>query len=155
MSDYACSLSSSSLFQAIQREVLEHLKDLEHINLQYRKLAREGRTDHSGVLKHMMTDCNTRWDKLQQQVSGMMQRLKESASVKEDYVSNRDMLYNWLTEMDVQVTDIEHLSSMDIPTKLAEIRVGHVKECLWHRRPYCRSTFFYRPHASICHHIYN
>ncbi|KAK3091260.1 hypothetical protein FSP39_018383 [Pinctada imbricata] len=109
-------------FESLQREVHEHLKDLENINLQYRKLAREGRTDHSGQLKQKMTDCNTRWDKLQQQVSNMMQRLKESASMKEDYVTNRDMLYNWLTEMDVQITNIEHLSSMDIPTKMAEMK---------------------------------
>lgn len=102
------------------------MSQLEDINRQYRKLAREGRTDHSGVLKQKMQDANDRWDKLQQYVSAIMRRMKHSASLREDFNHTRDTMYNWLTEVQVLQTNIEHLSSMDVASKLREIEVSLV-----------------------------
>lgn len=102
------------------------MSQLEDINRQYRKLAREGRTDHSGVLKQKMQDANDRWDKLQQYVSTIMRRMKHSASLREDFNHTRDTMYNWLTEVQVLQTNIEHLSSMDAASKLREIEVSLV-----------------------------
>ena len=97
---------------------------MENINRQYRRLAREGRTDTAGVLKSMMQDANDRWDKMQAKMSTNPRELKHSASIREDFKHTRDSLTSWLTEIDMQLTNIEHLSSMDIPTKLREMKVG-------------------------------
>ena len=109
--------------QLIQKEIHEKLPQLEDINKQYRKLAREGRTDHSLVLKQKMQDANDGWDKLQQYVSTVMRRMKQSANLREDLNHSWDLMYNWLTEVQLQQNNIEHLSSMDVPTKLREIQV--------------------------------
>lgn len=99
---------------------------MENINRQYRRLAREGRTDHANHLKQEMQDANNRWDKLQQCVSAMTLQLKQSSSLHEDFTSVRDSLYTWLNDVDMQLTNIEHLSSMDTPTKMAETMVGNL-----------------------------
>ena len=109
--------------QALQRKVHDHLTDLESINKQYRRLAKEGRTDNKGVLRSMMQEANDRWDALQQRVTDMMQGLRHSASIREDFLNTRLSLMQWLTEVDMQITNIEHLSQLDIPTKIKEIEV--------------------------------
>ena len=112
--------------QSLQRKVHDHLTDLESINKQYRRLAKEGRVDNKGVLRSRMQECNDRWDALQQRVSDMMQGLRHSASIREDFVTTRLSLMQWLTEVDMQLTNIEHLSQLDVPTKLKEIQVSVV-----------------------------
>jgi len=110
--------------QDLQKKVHENLSNLESINKQYRRLAREGRTDHAKTLKLLVEDANNRWDKLQQHVTTIMRHLKHSASLREDFIKLKDTLHNWLTDVDMQLTDIEHLSSMDVPTKMEEMKVN-------------------------------
>lgn len=62
--------------QTFQRQVHESLTQLELINKQYRRLARENRTDSSCQLKEMAHDANQRWDNLQKRVSSIIRRLK-------------------------------------------------------------------------------
>lgn len=109
--------------QALQRKVHDRLTDLESINKQYRRLAKEGRADNKGVLRSRMQEANDRWDALQQRVTDMMQGLRHSASIREDFLTTRLSLMQWLTEVDMQITNIEHLSQLDIPTKIKEIQV--------------------------------
>lgn len=65
-----------SYLQAFQRQVQECLTQLELINKQYRRLARENRTDSSYRLKDMVHDGNRRWDNLQRRVAAILRRLK-------------------------------------------------------------------------------
>lgn len=62
--------------QAFQRQVHERLTQLELINKQYRRLARENRTDSASKLKQMVHEGNQRWDNLQKRVAAILRRLK-------------------------------------------------------------------------------
>lgn len=64
------------VLQAFQRQVQECLTQLELINKQYRRLARENRTDSSCRLREMVHDGNRRWDNLQKRVAAVIRRLK-------------------------------------------------------------------------------
>ena len=54
----------------------ESLTQLELINKQYRRLARENRTDSACSLKQMVHEGNQRWDNLQKRVTSILRRLK-------------------------------------------------------------------------------
>lgn len=69
-------LSLDVFLQAFQRQVHESLTQLELINKQYRRLARENRTDSSCRLREMAQDANQRWDNLQKRVASILRRLK-------------------------------------------------------------------------------
>lgn len=62
--------------QAFQRQVHERLTQLELVNKQYRRLARENRTDAACKLKIMVQEGNQRWDSLQKRVASVLRRLK-------------------------------------------------------------------------------
>lgn len=68
-------LSSVSV-QGLQRQVQERLTHLELVNNQYRRLARENRTDRASQLKAMVHEGNRRWDTLHRRVAAIVRRLK-------------------------------------------------------------------------------
>lgn len=72
MNEKPCMFSS----QAFQRQVHERLTQLELVNKQYRRLARENRTDSASKLKVMVHEGNQRWDGLQKRVASVLRRLK-------------------------------------------------------------------------------
>ncbi|XP_076464753.1 nesprin-1-like [Babylonia areolata] len=109
-------------YENLQRQVHDRLSELESINKQYRQLAKEGRTDTKGVLRSRMQEANDRWDALQQRVTELMQGLRQSAGIREDFVTTRLSLMQWLTEVDMQLTNIEHLSQLDVAAKIKEIQ---------------------------------
>lgn len=99
------------------------MSQLENINRQYRHLAREGCTDTDGVLRLMMQEANERWDRLQQLVASIRRQLKNTENALQEFCEMHTSLYSWLTEVDMQLTNVEHLSSMDTPTKIRELQV--------------------------------
>ncbi|KAL2082207.1 hypothetical protein ACEWY4_022025 [Coilia grayii] len=109
-------------FEAFQRQVQECLTQLELINKQYRRLARENRTDASGRLRDTVHDGNRRWDALQRRVAAILRRLKHFIVQREEFESSRDGILVWLTEMDLQLTNIEHFSECDTPAKIKQLR---------------------------------
>lgn len=109
-------------FEAFQRHVHESLTQLELINKQYRRLARENRTDSSCRLREMAQDANQRWDNLQKRVASILRRLKHFISQREEFETARDAILVWLTEMDLQLTNIEHFSECDIQAKIKQLR---------------------------------
>ncbi|XP_061097143.1 nesprin-1-like isoform X2 [Conger conger] len=109
-------------FEAFQRQVHESLTQLELINKQYRRLARENRTDSSGRLREMVHDGNQRWDYLQKRVVSILRRLKHFITQREEFETARDSILVWLTEMDLQLTNIEHFSECDIQAKIKQLR---------------------------------
>ncbi|KAF5900062.1 nesprin-1-like isoform X2, partial [Clarias magur] len=109
-------------FEAFQRQVQECLTQLELINKQYRRLARENRTDSSCRLRQMVHDGNQRWDTLQRRVAAILRRLKHFISQREEFETVRDGVLVWLTEMDLQLTNIEHFSECDVQAKIKQLR---------------------------------
>ncbi|XP_023011209.2 nesprin-1 isoform X7 [Maylandia zebra] len=109
-------------FEAFQRQVQEFLTQLELINKQYRRLARENRTDSSCRLREMVHDGNRRWDNLQKRVAAVIRRLKHFISQREEFETARDSILVWLTEMDLQLTNIEHFSECDVQAKIKQLR---------------------------------
>ncbi|MEQ2203400.1 hypothetical protein XENOCAPTIV_029570, partial [Xenoophorus captivus] len=109
-------------FEAFQRQVHERLTQLELVNKQYRRLARENRTDAACKLKLLVHDGNQRWDSLQRRVAAVLRRLKHFTSQREDFEGTREGILVWLTEMDLQLTNVEHFSESDIEDKMRQLR---------------------------------
>ncbi|XP_063803313.1 nesprin-2 isoform X2 [Pseudophryne corroboree] len=114
-------------FEAFQRQIHERLTHLELINKQYRRLARENRTDAASRLKQMVHEGNLRWDQLQKRVAAVLRRLKHFTSQREEFEGTRDSILVWLTEMDLQLTNVEHFSESDIEEKMQQL-VGFKQE---------------------------
>lgn len=72
----ALALTPLCVTQAFQRQVHERLTQLELVNKQYRRLARENRTDAASRLKQMVHEGNQRWDGLQKRVTAVLRRLR-------------------------------------------------------------------------------
>ncbi|XP_034530155.1 nesprin-2-like [Notolabrus celidotus] len=108
-------------FEAFQRQVHERLTQLELVNKQYRRLARENRTDAASKLKVMVHQGNQRWDSLQKRVASVLRRLKHFTSQREDFEGTREGILVWLTEMDLQLTNVEHFSESDVEDKMRQL----------------------------------
>ncbi|XP_078458586.1 nesprin-1-like isoform X1 [Lampetra planeri] len=109
-------------FEGIQRQVHESLTQLELVNKQYRRLARENRTDATCCLRRMVLSCNQRWDDLQRRVAAILRRLKHFVSQRDEFETTRESLVVWLTQMDLQLTNLEHFSEFDREVKLRQLR---------------------------------
>ncbi|KAI4872642.1 hypothetical protein NFI96_028689 [Prochilodus magdalenae] len=118
---YTCAKEELKKFEAFQRQVHERLTQLELVNKQYRRLARENRTDTSNKLKTMVNEGNQRWDTLQRRVAAVLRRLKHFTSQREDFEGTREAILMWLTEMDLQLTNVEHFSESDIHDKMRQL----------------------------------
>ncbi|CAH2328699.1 nesprin-2 isoform X2 [Pelobates cultripes] len=108
-------------FEAFQRQIHERLTHLELINKQYRRLARENRTDAASKLKEMVHDGNQRWDQLQKRVSAILRRLKHFTSQRDEFEGTRDSIIVWLTEIDLQLTNVEHFSESNTEEKMQRL----------------------------------
>ncbi|XP_047197742.1 nesprin-2-like isoform X2 [Hippoglossus stenolepis] len=108
-------------FEAFQRQVHERLTQLELVNKQYRRLARENRTDAASKLKVLVHEGNQRWDSLQRRVAAVLRRLKHFTSQREDFEGTREAILVWLTEMDLQLTNVEHFSESDVEDKMRQL----------------------------------
>ncbi|TWW72440.1 Nesprin-2 KASH domain-containing protein 2 [Takifugu flavidus] len=114
-------------FEAFQRQVHERLTQLELVNKQYRRLARENRMDAASRLKEMVQEGNRRWDNLQRRVASIIRRLRHFTSQREDFEGTREGILVWLTEMDLQLTNVEHFSASDIEDKMRQLNVSPVR----------------------------
>ncbi|XP_016067047.1 PREDICTED: nesprin-1-like isoform X3 [Miniopterus natalensis] len=121
-------------FEAFQRQVHESLTQLELINKQYRRLARENRTDSACRLKQMVHEGNQRWDNLQRRVSSILRRLKHFIGQREEFETARDSILVWLTEMDLQLTNIEHFSECDVHAKIKQLKAFQQEISLNHSK---------------------
>ncbi|XP_077180010.1 nesprin-2 isoform X2 [Paroedura picta] len=108
-------------FEAFQRQIHERLTQLELINKQYRRLARENRTDSASKLKRMVHEGNQRWDNLQKRVAAILKRLRHFTSQWDDFVGAKDSILVWLTEMDLQLTNVEHFSEGNFEDKMRQL----------------------------------
>ncbi|XP_006864630.1 PREDICTED: nesprin-2 [Chrysochloris asiatica] len=107
--------------EAFQRQIHERLTQLELINKQYRRLARENRTDTASKLKQMVHEGNQRWDNLQKRVAAVLRRLRHFTNQREEFEGTRESILVWLTEMDLQLTNVEHFSESDADDKMRQL----------------------------------
>ncbi|XP_058149276.1 nesprin-2 isoform X2 [Dasypus novemcinctus] len=108
-------------FEAFQRQIHERLTQLELINKQYRRLARENRTDTASKLKQTVHEGNQRWDNLQKRVTAVLRRLRHFTNQREEFEGTRESILVWLTEMDLQLTNVEHFSESDADDKMRQL----------------------------------
>uniref|UniRef100_A0AAZ1XTJ4 KASH domain-containing protein n=1 Tax=Oreochromis aureus TaxID=47969 RepID=A0AAZ1XTJ4_OREAU len=108
-------------FEGFQRQVHERLTQLELVNNQYRRLARENRTDRASQLKAMVHEGNRRWDTLHRRVAAILRRLKYFTSQREEFEGTRESLLLWLTDLDLQLTNVEHFSESDVHQKIQQL----------------------------------
>ncbi|XP_068433248.1 nesprin-2a [Clinocottus analis] len=108
-------------FEGFQRQVHERLTQLELVNNQYRRLARENRTDRASQLKVMVHEGNRRWDNLHRRVAAILRRLKYFTSQREEFEGTRESMLVWLTELDLQLTNVEHFSESDVHHKIQQL----------------------------------
>ncbi|XP_042359998.1 LOW QUALITY PROTEIN: nesprin-1-like [Plectropomus leopardus] len=108
-------------FESFQRQVHERLTQLELVNNQYRRLARENRTDRASQLKAMVHEGNRRWDTLHRRVAAILRRLKYFTSQREEFEGTRESMLVWLTELDLQLTNVEHFSESDVHHKIQQL----------------------------------
>ncbi|XP_048455965.1 nesprin-2-like [Rhincodon typus] len=118
---YSLAKEELKKFETFQRQIHESLTQLELINKQYRRLARENRTDSSSQLKQMVHEGNQRWDILQKRIAAILRRLKHFINQREEFESCRECILVWLTEMDLQLTNVEHFSESDIDDKVRQL----------------------------------
>ncbi|XP_041070172.1 nesprin-2-like [Carcharodon carcharias] len=118
---YSLAKEELKKFETFQRQIHESLTQLELINKQYRRLARENRTDSSRRLKQMVHEGNQRWDSLQKRITAILRRLKHFTNQREEFESSRECILVWLTEMDLQLTNVEHFSESDIDDKVRQL----------------------------------
>lgn len=83
-----------------------------------------------GTLKSTIFYCNKEWDIIQHRVSAILIKFRQSAALDDDFKTMKNVLYKWLTDIDVRVTDLEHFSSMSTEAKLAEVKVCMSHGCL-------------------------
>ncbi|KAM8847639.1 nesprin-2a isoform 3-T3 [Synchiropus picturatus] len=108
-------------FEGFQRQVHERLTQLELVNNQYRRLARENRTDRASQMRAMVNKGNQRWDMLHRRVAAVLRRLKHFTSQREEFESTRESLLVWLTELDLQLTNVEHFCQSDVHHKIQQL----------------------------------
>ncbi|GAA6088827.1 nesprin-1 isoform X1 [Tachysurus ichikawai] len=119
---YTCAKEELKKFEVFQRQVHERLTQLELVNKQYRRLARENRTDTACKLKTMVNEGNRRWDDLHRRIGAIIRRLKHFTSQREEFEGTRDAVLVWLTEMDLQLTNVEHFSESDVHDKMRQLK---------------------------------
>ncbi|XP_053529343.1 nesprin-2 isoform X1 [Artibeus jamaicensis] len=118
---YTAAKEELKRFEAFQRQVHERLTQLELVNKQYRRLARENRTDTASRLKQMVHEGNQRWDGLQKRVTAILRRLRHFTNQREEFEGTRESILVWLTEMDLQLTNVEHFSESDADDKMRQL----------------------------------
>ncbi|TRY94947.1 hypothetical protein DNTS_013096, partial [Danionella cerebrum] len=109
-------------YEVFQRRLHESLTQLEMVNNQYRRLARENRTDAASRLRTMVHQGNQRWDTLQRRVAAILRRLRHFTSQREEFEGTRESLLVWLTEIDLQLTNMEHFSESHLHDKMKQLK---------------------------------
>ncbi|KAG7461305.1 hypothetical protein MATL_G00208680 [Megalops atlanticus] len=118
---YTSAKEEAKKFEVLQREVQERISHLEVLNKLYRQLARENRIDTTGKLKAKVHEANRRWDSLHGHMAAILRRLKYFTTQWEEFEGLQEGLMVWLTELDLQLTNMEHLSESEAHDKLRQL----------------------------------
>ncbi|CAF0984495.1 unnamed protein product, partial [Rotaria sordida] len=97
-------------------------KDIQQIINNYSEIIRNHPTaDPTGEIRSKIKDINTRWEILIGTVHETMKNLKYMLSVHGDFQLTQDSLALWLTDLDVLLTNLEHLSEASSNEKIRQL----------------------------------
>ncbi|MGH0161676.1 UNVERIFIED_CONTAM: hypothetical protein FKN15_056045 [Acipenser sinensis] len=119
--------------QALQREIRARLSELESLNLQYYRLAKEAGLGagpgESGRLRGTMQDASRRWDDLNKRTASICRRLQHFVRQREELESERENIAVWLAEMDLRLTEVEHSSVCNTADKMKQLQTFQQTVC--------------------------
>uniref|UniRef100_A0A8C2V9P6 KASH domain-containing protein n=1 Tax=Chinchilla lanigera TaxID=34839 RepID=A0A8C2V9P6_CHILA len=69
----------------------------------------------------MVHEGNQRWDTLQRRATAVLRRLRHFTNQREEFEGSRESILVWLTEMDLQLTNVEHFSESDAEDKMRQL----------------------------------
>ncbi|KAK6470657.1 nesprin-2-like [Huso huso] len=120
-------------FEALQREIRARLSELESLNLQYCRLAKEAGLgagpDESVRLRGTMQDASRRWDDLNKRTASICRRLQHFVRQREELESERENIAVWLAEMDLRLTEVEHSSVCNTADKMKQLQTFQQTVC--------------------------
>ncbi|CAM4803210.1 unnamed protein product [Rotaria magnacalcarata] len=97
-------------------------KEIQEITDNYSGIIRSHSTaDVNGEVRGKIKEVNTRWDVLRGTVNETMKNLKYMLSVHGDFQLTQDSLALWLTDLDVLLTNLEHLSEAPSNEKIRQL----------------------------------
>ncbi|XP_013786172.1 nesprin-2-like [Limulus polyphemus] len=114
-------------YEILQQSIRVNVTRLQLVNRQYRRLARESRTDSGNFLKNKVNDINQRWDTLYRRVVCIIRRLRHTLLIWDDFHALQEALRLWLTEVDLQLTEVEHFSEEKAISEKIKIIEEYIK----------------------------
>ncbi|XP_076314559.1 nesprin-1-like isoform X1 [Tachypleus tridentatus] len=114
-------------YEILQQSIRVKVAHLQLVNRQYRRLARESRTDSGNFLRNKINDINQRWDTLYKRVAHIIHRLRYTLLIWDDFCALQESLRLWLTEVDLQVTEVEHFSKEKATSEKIKIVEEYIK----------------------------
>ncbi|CAF4873186.1 unnamed protein product, partial [Rotaria sp. Silwood1] len=97
-------------------------KDIQQITDNYSEIIRNHPTaDSTGEIRSKIKEINTRWEILIGTVHQTMKNLKYMLSVHGDFQLRQDLLGLWLTDLDILLTNLEHLSEAPSNEKIRQL----------------------------------
>ncbi|CAF4487048.1 unnamed protein product [Rotaria socialis] len=97
-------------------------KEIQEITDNYSGIIRSHQTaDVNGEVRGKIKEVNTRWEVLRGTVNETMKNLKYMLSVHGDFQLTQDSLALWLTDLDVLLTNLEHLSEAPSNEKIRQL----------------------------------
>ncbi|XP_053124694.1 nesprin-2-like isoform X2 [Hemicordylus capensis] len=118
---FAHSKKELQRFEALQRQVWEHLWPLESLSRQLRQLARSG-SALGPQLRSAVQEINQRWDDLRTRTAAIYKRLKHFVSQQEEFELETETIRVWLMELDLRLTGVEHFSGGTLLEKMMQLQ---------------------------------
>ncbi|XP_069771897.1 uncharacterized protein [Narcine bancroftii] len=109
------------VYEALQWQAQERLTQLQLINKQYCRLVQDSDADPCSRTRHMVHLGNQRLQQLQDRITAIVHQLKHFIGQREEFENSREGLQMWLTEMDLQLTNVEHFSESDVVDKVRQL----------------------------------
>ncbi|CAF0817762.1 unnamed protein product [Didymodactylos carnosus] len=104
-----------------QRTLEGDVREVQQVNDAYSEMLRNNFIDTNGETKSKINDINNRWEKLSAYVHETMKNLKYMLSVHDDFQLTQDSLALWLTDLDMLLTNLEHLSEASPMEKIRQL----------------------------------
>ena len=92
--------------------------DLSKLNASYAKLVQKKRTDQSGVKQKSIDEANESWTAVDHSAVSALRDLEELMKMKETFEADVQSVRNWLSGLEVELSDAETLSNSCLKSAL-------------------------------------
>ncbi|CAM4836468.1 unnamed protein product [Rotaria magnacalcarata] len=108
--------------ESVKKTLADDDKQIQQINKNYSDiLHRYSISDSSDDMRIRIKDLNNRWEILNGTFNETIKNLKYMLSVHGDFQLTQDSLVLWLTDLDVLLTNLEHLSEASTNEKIRQL----------------------------------